>query len=62
VAENAFSRSGWIIMNCLPEGVGCDFFGLAVFGHHVDDAETDGAKLVKEFRSSRDDRAAAFGR
>ena len=60
VAENPLPRFGRIIVNCFPKGIGCDLPGLSVFGNHVDDADTDGAKLVEEFRGLRDHRTAAF--
>ena len=60
VAENPLPRFGRIILNCFPKGIGCDLLRLSVFGHHVNDADADGAKLVEEFCGLRDHRTAAF--
>jgi hypothetical protein len=61
VVENPLPRLGRIIVNRLPKGIGRDLVRLSIFGHHVNDADADGAELAKELRDSRDHRSAALG-
>jgi hypothetical protein len=62
VAKDSLPRLGRIVVGRLPERVGGDLVGVAIFGHHVHDGHATRSNVGEQRRRALDQRAAALGR